>query len=104
MTSDNSAPVETKEAGAPQPETVRGEPGAAPPRPAFQVQIYRDWCKACGICAALCPKKVLGRDAAGRPVVLDPAACTGCGWCEIHCPDFAISVEAQPKEAEGEDA
>lgn len=85
-------------------ETRGQEAGPAAPAPAFQVQIYRDWCKACGICAALCPKQVLGRDEAGRPVVVDPEACSGCGWCEIHCPDFAISVEAKPREAEGEDA
>ena len=24
--------------------------------------IYRDWCKGCGICVALCPKKVLELD------------------------------------------
>jgi len=22
-----------------------------------------------------------------------PEKCTGCGWCEWHCPDFAISVK-----------
>lgn len=80
------------------------EPEAAR-QPEFTIQIYRDWCKACGICAALCLKKVLGRDEEGRPVVLHPEACSGCGWCEIHCPDFALSVEAAaPETAETENA
>lgn len=77
--------------------------GTAGPKAAFQVQIYRDWCKACGICAALCPKQVLGRDEAGRPVVVNPEACSGCGWCEIHCPDFAISVAAKAPEGAEEE-
>ena len=25
--------------------------------------------------------------------------CTGCGWCEQHCPDFAISVRARKVQA-----
>lgn len=83
------------------PEETVGPEAAGQPR--FTLQIYRDWCKACGICAALCPKQVLGRDEEGRPVVLHPEACSGCGWCEIHCPDFAISVEAAaPPATEGE--
>ncbi len=28
---------------------------------------------------------------APRPNI-DSDRCTGCGWCELHCPDFAISV------------
>ena len=58
----------------------------------FDINVYRDWCKGCGICAALCPKQVLARNEEGGPVVVDPDACIGCGWCELHCPDFAISV------------
>ena len=26
------------------------------------------------------------------PVVDNAARCTGCRWCELHCPDFAICV------------
>jgi len=62
----------------------------------FDIHLYRDWCKGCGICAALCPKQVLGRNDEGGPVVVDPDACIGCGWCELHCPDFAISVRPRP--------
>jgi len=67
----------------------------------FDINVYRDWCKGCGICAALCPKQVLSRNEEGKPEVTDPNACIGCGWCELHCPDFAISVRprAEKKEA-----
>jgi 2-oxoglutarate ferredoxin oxidoreductase subunit delta len=58
----------------------------------FDIDIYRAWCKSCGICAAFCPKQCLQLDEEGAPVVVDTDRCTGCGWCELHCPDFAISV------------
>ncbi len=55
--------------------------------------IYRDWCKACGLCIAFCPKKVYGRDESGKPVLENPEACIGCRFCETHCPDLAITIE-----------
>jgi 2-oxoglutarate ferredoxin oxidoreductase subunit delta len=58
----------------------------------FDIEIYRDWCKCCGICASFCPKQCLTLDEEGSPVVSRPERCTGCGWCELHCPDFTISV------------
>ncbi len=69
----------------------------------FEVQVYKDWCKSCGICAALCPKQVLSRDEEGRPLVVAPDACIGCAWCELHCPDFAISVRPRPEKVAAED-
>ena len=54
--------------------------------------VFRDWCKACGICSAFCPKKVIGCDDAGEPVVVRPDDCIGCRFCELHCPDFAITI------------
>jgi 2-oxoglutarate ferredoxin oxidoreductase subunit delta len=58
-----------------------------------KIDIFRAWCKACGICVAFCPKGVLVIDEEGYPFAKDLDACTGCGWCEIRCPDFAITVE-----------
>jgi 2-oxoglutarate ferredoxin oxidoreductase subunit delta len=58
-----------------------------------KIDIFRAWCKACGICVAFCPKGVLFMNDEGYPFVKDLEACTGCGWCEIRCPDFAITVE-----------
>lgn len=61
------------------------------------IDLYRAWCKACGICASFCPTGVLGRDEAGYPYVKDIDKCINCGWCEIRCPDFSITVESREK-------
>lgn len=58
----------------------------------FEIDIFRDWCKSCGVCAAFCPNKCIVLDDEGAPTKVDSARCSGCGWCEVHCPDFAISV------------
>ncbi len=65
-----------------------------------KIDIFRAWCKACGICVAFCPRGVLVIDEEGYPFVKDLDACTGCGWCEIRCPDFAITVESGRKKRE----
>lgn len=62
-----------------------------------KIDIFKAWCKACGICVAFCPKGALAIDEEGYPFVQDLDACTGCGWCEIRCPDFAITVESRGK-------
>ncbi len=69
---------------------------------AFEIDIFRAWCKACGICAAFCPRECLDRDEEGAPFVKDADRCTGCGWCELHCPDFAISVRQKKPETRQE--
>ena len=88
-------------------------PGAAPgevaPTPAdahkeFDIDIYRAWCKKCGICKNFCPRGCISLDEEGRPVVTRPERCTGCGWCELHCPDFAISVRERLKGLPKEEA
>lgn len=58
----------------------------------FTQTIFYDWCKACGICIAFCPKEVFGCNEAGKPVVERPDECIGCRFCELHCPDFAITI------------
>jgi len=56
----------------------------------FEVEFFRDWCKGCGICAAFCPAGALALNEVGEPEVIKPELCTGCTWCEIRCPDFAV--------------
>lgn len=104
-----------KEADSKQDPGQSPEAGAVPagdehpetPRPEYGINIYRDWCKSCGICAAFCPRQCLSLDAEGAPVVDKAERCTGCRWCELHCPDFAICVrelasgEQKSGEAEG---
>lgn len=55
--------------------------------------IFRDWCKACGVCSAFCPKGVIDRDESGAPVFAHPEKCIGCRFCELRCPDFAITIK-----------
>jgi 2-oxoglutarate ferredoxin oxidoreductase subunit delta len=75
------------------------------PQPEYEIDIFRDWCKSCGICAAFCPRQCIGLDENGAPVVKDARRCTGCRWCELHCPDFAICVKELVKpEAKTEEA
>lgn len=61
-------------------------------RKMFEITIFQEWCKSCGICVALCPKTVIGADKTGEPFIDNADACIGCRFCEIHCPDFAITV------------
>lgn len=55
------------------------------------VTINRMWCKGCDICSALCPKCVIEPDRDRKATVVHPEACTQCGICWMHCPDFAIT-------------
>jgi 2-oxoglutarate ferredoxin oxidoreductase subunit delta len=70
----------------------------------YIVDIFRDWCKGCGICAAFCPRDCIHLNAGGLPVVDRGERCTGCGWCEIHCPDFAICVRELAAQKAAEEA
>ena len=63
-----------------------------------KIDIFKAWCKACGICVAFCPTGALAKDETGNPYVKDIEKCINCGWCEIRCPDFAITVEKGTKE------
>ncbi len=84
-----------------EPEAVsnrKGDTSAARKKKHFDVSFYYDWCKACGICMAFCPQEIISADTTGKPVIKDADRCVGCRFCEIHCPDFAITVsERKPK-------
>jgi 2-oxoglutarate ferredoxin oxidoreductase subunit delta len=86
---------------SPEPDAVpAGDELPETPHPEYAINIYRDWCKSCGICAAFCPRQCLSLDAEGAPVVDKAERCTGCRWCELHCPDFAICVREVAKSQE----
>ena len=57
-----------------------------------KVTIFPNWCKGCGLCVEFCPTNVLEQQDDGRVIAARPDECIACGWCELHCPDFAIFV------------
>jgi 2-oxoglutarate ferredoxin oxidoreductase subunit delta len=61
-------------------------------RGVYRINVYRELCKACGLCTAWCPQQVIVPDAAGFPLTPGIERCTDCKACERHCPDFAIEV------------
>ena len=68
------------------------------------VQITTDLCKACGLCIASCPPKVLAQgDALNRlgyyAVTYKGSGCTGCGICFYVCPEpAAITVRIRKED------
>jgi len=58
----------------------------------FSIDLNRNWCKNCGICAAFCPKKVLKINEMKILTIADEESCIGCMMCEYRCPDMAITV------------
>ena len=66
---------------------------------AFKVTISKIYCKGCGLCIEVCPRKSLSLAHAynqqGQPVAqfVHGAACIGCRQCAIICPDAAIEIE-----------
>jgi len=61
------------------------------------IEVYKSWCKKCGICVAFCPAGVLAEDDSGTPYAKEPDKCTGCQLCALRCPDFAINVTSPGK-------
>ncbi|MEA3466939.1 MAG: 2-ketoglutarate oxidoreductase subunit delta [Thermodesulfobacteriota bacterium] len=59
----------------------------------YTVTFFHNWCKSCGICSAFCLKEIIKTDVAGLPYIEDMDGCVGCRFCEIHCPDFAITIK-----------
>jgi len=63
-----------------------------------KVEIDKELCKACGICTAFCPRKLLyiGQETNSFGNVYakqkSEEDCTACAMCGIMCPDRAIRV------------
>lgn len=74
---------------------IQGVPMARPK--IKSLQINREWCKGCGICAAFCPAKVIELDHIDKAEVVRIDDCTACGMCALRCPDLAIHIETEDK-------
>ncbi len=57
------------------------------------LKIMLNRCKGCGICAELCPKKVLVVNELEKIEAAHEENCIKCRQCELRCPDYAIFVE-----------
>lgn len=54
-------------------------------------------CKACGLCALVCPKKNFELGDKGLKVLTRD--CIGCNQCVLHCPDMVIEIKEDPTDA-----
>lgn len=66
------------------------------------VTFSSERCKACGLCVAFCPNKVIALDEKNMnsqgyspAYAANPDECIGCGICALMCPDVAIKVERE---------
>ncbi len=58
-----------------------------------RIELNQKWCKACGICMAMCPKNVFDPEVGtGKAIIARPEDCSSCGMCELYCPDYAINL------------
>lgn len=63
------------------------------------VYVDEHYCKGCGLCASVCPKKIMELDMSHinekgyHPArCIDQTQCIGCAFCALMCPDVAIKV------------
>jgi heterodisulfide reductase subunit A len=58
---------------------------------AITSEVITEHCKACGICAQVCPYHAISVDVKKKiPAQITTAACAGCGTCAAECPHGAI--------------
>jgi 2-oxoglutarate ferredoxin oxidoreductase subunit delta len=64
------------------------------------IVINHQWCKGCELCVDVCPRPgvlevsdQVNTKGYRRIQVVDLTKCTGCGMCEIMCPDIAITIK-----------
>ncbi len=63
-----------------------------------EVHVLSEYCKSCGLCVNVCPRKVLAigdkPNAKGyyAVTVAKDSTCIGCALCGTVCPDLALEV------------
>ncbi len=63
-----------------------------------KVNILHEYCKSCGLCIDICPKKILeigektNKKGYFTVVCIDQDHCISCALCATVCPDVAIEV------------
>ena len=63
-------------------------------------QVNEEYCKGCGLCVTVCPKKILElsvertNSKGYNPMqITNVDECIGCLSCAMMCPDVAIQIE-----------
>jgi 2-oxoglutarate ferredoxin oxidoreductase subunit delta len=62
------------------------------------IEVKDDWCKGCNICIDRCPVDALeesdklNKKGIRPPKLKEKNECNFCRYCELICPDFAITV------------
>ena len=62
------------------------------------IEVKDDWCKGCNICIDRCPVDALeesdklNRRGVRPPKLKQENECNYCRYCELICPDLAITV------------
>ena len=63
-----------------------------------EITFKEDRCKGCGLCAMVCPKKIIkvgtriNRSGYSVAEIIDKSLCSGCTFCAEMCPDVVISI------------
>ncbi|TFH13603.1 MAG: 4Fe-4S dicluster domain-containing protein [Lentisphaerales bacterium] len=57
------------------------------------LELDRQKCVGCGMCAVVCPRSVLSVKE-GKAVIKYHDACIECGACALNCPVEALSVDS----------
>ncbi|WP_346353759.1 nitroreductase family protein [Azotosporobacter soli] len=60
------------------------------------IELCRERCTNCGICAAVCPARVLESNAQG-PEAVRPENCIACGHCVAVCPHQVLDHQITPR-------
>lgn len=63
----------------------------------INISVDKSKCKACGLCANVCPKGIIYINpdeitAYGKGIADIGNGCIGCGSCYMVCPDIAITI------------
>jgi 2-oxoglutarate ferredoxin oxidoreductase subunit delta len=62
------------------------------------IEVKDDWCKGCNICIDRCPvdaleeSEKLNRRGIRPPKLKEKNECNHCRYCELICPDLALTV------------
>ena len=63
-----------------------------------EVVVLKEYCKSCGLCIDICPKKIVQIGTVANQTgyytveVIDQSKCIGCTLCATMCPDLALEI------------